>query len=212
MHGKTGSLPSRRSARVRRATTGFTGRLQTYLTFMGLAIATLSGGCATPITVTHLYGGKPLPLAEVAQLEGTYWGHTPANEVPADITAVDGKKVVEGGTYAVLPGTHTVTAFGNAALGVVLQTGISTTPEMRTTKGWRLSVTSSSPGKPPVTIDLDDKRLLQARQDLEINTMRTVSFTAEAGRKYAVHCELTKDFKPTERGVWIDEIASSKAK
>jgi hypothetical protein len=33
MHGKTGSLPSRRSARVRRATTGFTGRLQPEHTF-----------------------------------------------------------------------------------------------------------------------------------------------------------------------------------
>jgi len=180
------------------------------LTIVALAGTLLCGGCATPIT--HLYDGTPLPIEKVGQMEGANWQNC-KSPVPVTITAVDGKDVHnKSQPYAVLPGTHTLTAYGGDAIMVVADTGISTSPEMRTSKDMTLWCTITGPGRTPVTIAWDDKRVAQARQDLQSNTLRTVSFAAEAGKKYVVRCELTKDYKLTERGVWIEELAGSKSK
>lgn len=177
------------------------------LTFIGAVIVALCGGCATPIT--HLYDGAPLPLDEVAILDCACWRNC-KNAVPTSFTAVDGKEIIGHPPYAVRPGTHTVTAYGGDPILIVAATGISTTPEMRTSKDSTLCVTVTMKGEAPVTISFDDKRYLQAIKDLKSSTMRTVSFTAEAGKRYVVRCELTEDFKLAERGVWIEELVSSK--
>lgn len=188
------------------------------LGLFGIAIAVLCGGCATsaPTPITHLYGGSPLPIEKVATLEGdTLEGDNGGEDRSrTTITAVDGNEVGGGPSsvlhgshiYAVIPGSHTVTAYGGEALVVVANTGISTTPELRTSTGATEVLTLVKPGRTPVRIALDDQRLLQAREELESKTSRTVTFSAEAGKKYIVRCELAEDYSLTGRGLWVEEL------
>lgn len=176
-------------------------------TIIVVAIALFGSGCSRPIT--HLYEGPPLPVESVALIEGSDWKD---GAMLFSITAVDEKDPLGREPYAVLPGTHTVTGFCGSALKVVADTGISTTSEMRTFEKpdqvtlWMTLVTTPKNG--PVTrvsIAEDDKRLNEAIKTLKNNTLRTVSLAAGAGRKYIVRCELTADYKLTERGVWVEE-------
>lgn len=180
---------------------------KTNLNLLVLVGACLCAGCATTPgpSVTHLYDGPPRPLDQVAILDSN------GGKGVSTISTVDGK-AAESRTIAVLPGSHEVRAWGGFPLATVARTGISTTPEMRASSGQTMFLSVTAPGAQPVRIALDDKRIAQATEELKRNNMRTISFDAKANRRYVLHCELTKEDRLTERGIWIEEAGSSTSK